>query len=219
MPLPKIALTGASGRMGRLLLETLLNDQTVQLVGALDHRAQIPYDVGAQFGRQTGVFASNDIEAVLVQAEYLIDFTHPETLMTYLPHAQRRGVKLVIGTTGFTFAQNEAIRQASHRLAVVWSPNMSVGVNIVFKLLNLAAQLTQNAYDVEIIEAHHRYKLDAPSGTALKMGDIVAQTIGHGLSEVSVFDRSQTGQERKPGSIGFSVVRAHSAVYWARRMY
>jgi len=210
----KIALTGASGRMGRRLIETILATSKVELVGAYERpdSALIGQDAGAFLGQHTGVSISNEIEAVLAPADCLIDFTRPEVTLAYLKAACQYNVKLVIGTTGFTPAQRAEIAAAAHKVPIVLAPNMSVGVNVTFKLLELAARLLANDYDIEIIEAHHRYKVDAPSGTALKMGEIIAHALGRDLAEVAVYGREGMTGERKPTTIGFSTVRGGDIV-------
>lgn len=210
----KIALAGASGRMGRMLIETVLATPSVQLVGVYEraHSALIGQDAGAFLGQRTGVSVSHEMHAVLAAADCLIDFTRPEGTLAHLQAAAEHGVKLVIGTTGFTPAQRAEIEAAASRVPIVLAPNMSVGVNVTFKLLELAARLLASDYDIEIIEAHHRHKVDAPSGTALKMGEIVAQAVGRDLAEVAVYGREGVTGERKPSTIGFATVRGGDIV-------
>ncbi len=214
MNLLKIAIAGTSGRMGRTLIETALNHPQVQLTGALARTGSplLGQEVGAFLGRQTGVRVSDDIHAVLKGADCLIDFTRAQTTMDYLAVAREHGTKLVIGTTGFTEMQKAELTAASQELAMVVAPNMSIGVNITFKLLEMAAGLVPTDYDVEIIEAHHRHKVDAPSGTALKMGETVAQARGLNLDEVAVYGRQGVTGERQASTIGFATVRAGNIV-------
>ncbi|BBO60247.1 4-hydroxy-tetrahydrodipicolinate reductase [Mycoavidus sp. B2-EB] len=210
----KIALAGASGRMGRMLIETVLATPSVQLVGVYEraNSALIGQDAGAFLGQCTGVSVSNEMHTVLAAADCLIDFTRPEGTLAHLPVAAEHGVKLVIGTTGFTPAQRAEIEAAASRVPIVFAPNMSVGVNVTFKLLELAARFLASDYDIEIIEAHHRHKVDAPSGTALKMGEIVAQALGRDLAEVAVYGREGVTGERTSSTIGFATVRGGDIV-------
>jgi 4-hydroxy-tetrahydrodipicolinate reductase len=199
--------------MGRILIETALSSANVQLVGVLTRSGSAlkGQDAGAFLGRSTGISISDNIDAVLAQAECLIDFTQPEGTLTYLPVALRHQVKLVIGTTGFSKVQRAAVELASNTCPIVLAPNMSLGVNITFSLLDLAARLLEG-YDVEIIEAHHRHKVDAPSGTALKMGEMIAHAQGRQLSEVAVYDRKGVTGMRPPNAIGFATVRGGDIV-------
>src|SRR5260363_212739 len=171
MPALKIAISGISGRMGQILVQAALEDRSVQLAGALARAGSewTGRDAGARFGQTTGVAVSEDIEAGLAKVEYLIDFTSAEYTLACLPVARRHGIKLVIGTTGFSEQQRAGIEIASRALPIVLAPNMSMGVNLYLKLIETAARLFKDRYDIEIIEAHHRHKADAPSGTALKM--------------------------------------------------
>ncbi|OJB43036.1 4-hydroxy-tetrahydrodipicolinate reductase [Burkholderia ubonensis] len=210
----KIAIAGASGRMGRMLIETVLNDSDAQLVGALD-RAGSPHlgqDAGAFLGRETGIRLTDDIDAVFAQADYLIDFTRPEGTIAHVEAALRHDVKLVIGTTGFTEEQKATLRAASDRIGIVFSANMSVGVNVTLKLLEFAAKHFSHGYDIEIIEAHHRHKVDAPSGTALMMGEAVAGALGRSLDDCAVYGRHGVTGERDPSTIGFSAIRGGDIV-------
>jgi 4-hydroxy-tetrahydrodipicolinate reductase len=210
----KIAIAGASGRMGRMLIETVLNDPEAKLVGALDRAGapQLGQDAGALLGKETGVLLTDDLERVFAQADYLIDFTRPEGTMTHLEAALRHDVKLVIGTTGFDDAQKAQLRAAAGKIGIVFAPNMSVGVNVTLKLLEFAARQFANGYDIEIIEAHHRHKVDAPSGTALMMGEVLANALGRNLDECAVYGREGVTGERDPSTIGFSAIRGGDIV-------
>ena len=210
----KIAIAGATGRMGKMLIETVLNTADAQLVGALEHSAcsQLGQDAGAFLGKVTGVVISDDIAQALSDAEFLIDFTRPEGTMVHLAVAQKTGTKLIIGTTGFTGEQIEGLKSASKKIAIVFAPNMSVGVNATFKLLEIAAKMLNEGYDIEIIEAHHRHKVDAPSGTALRMGEVIADALGEKLDDVAVYAREGHTGERKEGSIGFATIRGGDIV-------
>ena len=210
----KIAIAGASGRMGRMLIEAVLNDSDAQLVGALD-RAGSPHlgqDAGAFLGNETGVKLTDDLDAVFAQADYLIDFTRPEGTIAHIEAALRHDVKLVIGTTGFTDEQKATLRAASEKVGIVFSANMSVGVNVTLKLLEFAAKYFSHGYDIEIIEAHHRHKVDAPSGTALMMGEAVAGALGRSLDECAVYGRQGVTGERDPSTIGFAAIRGGDIV-------
>ena len=186
----RLAIAGASGRMGRMLVEAALADPAMEVAVALDH-ADCP-DLGrdcADFlGRRTGVAIDADLDR-LGQAEVLIDFTRPEGTAAYLAACRQRGVRMVIGTTGIDEAGRNAIRVASDSIGIVFAPNMSVGVNATFKLLEVAAAILASGYDVEVIEAHHRHKVDAPSGTALKMGETIAGALGEKLADFAVYAR------------------------------
>ena len=210
----KIAIAGATGRMGRMLIETVLNTPDAQLVGALEHTASphLGEDAGAFLGKVTGVKITADIEQALTGAQYLIDFTRPEGTMAHLAIAQKTATKMIIGTTGLSAEQIANLNNASEKLAIVFAPNMSVGVNATFKLLEIAAKMLNQGYDIEIIEAHHRHKVDAPSGTALKMGEVIADALGENLDDVAVYAREGHTGERKEGSIGFATIRGGDIV-------
>lgn len=210
----KLAIAGASGRMGRMLIEYVLNAEGVTLAGALDvpGAAALGQDAALFLGRETGVTITSDIEAALAGADCLIDFTRPEGTLAHLQVARRLGVKMVIGTTGFDDAGKAALSEAAQSIGVVFAANMSVGVNATFKLLEVAAKMLSSGYDIEIIEAHHRHKVDAPSGTALKMGEIIAEALGRDLKTCGVFAREGHTGPRDPNSIGFATVRGGDIV-------
>lgn len=210
----KLAIAGASGRMGRMLIEYVLDAEGVTLAGALDvpGAAALGQDAGLFIGRETGVTITSDIEAALSAADCLIDFTRPEGTLAHLQAARRLGVKMVIGTTGFDDAGKAALAEAAQSIGVVFAANMSVGVNATFKLLEVAAKMLSSGYDIEIIEAHHRHKVDAPSGTALKMGEVIAEALGRDLKTCGVFAREGHTGERDPNSIGFATVRGGDIV-------
>jgi 4-hydroxy-tetrahydrodipicolinate reductase len=210
----KIAIAGASGRMGRMLIETVLNDPDATLAGALDRAGspQLGQDAGAFLGKQTGVVLTDDIDRVFAEADYLIDFTRPQGTLAHVEAALRHNVKLVIGTTGFDAAQKERLRAAGEKTGVVFAANMSVGVNVTLKLLEFAARHFATGYDIEIIEAHHRHKVDAPSGTALMMGEVIADALGRDLDQCAVYGREGVTGERDPSTIGFSAIRGGDIV-------
>ena len=205
----RIAIAGASGRMGRMLIEAVLDAPDCALAGALDvpGNPQLGQDAGAFLGRTTGVALTDDLDAVLASSQVLIDFTRPEGTLRHLEACAAAGVALVIGTTGFSAEQKAAIGAAAQRTAVFMAPNMSVGVNVVMRLLEQAAKALSHGYDIEIIEAHHRNKIDAPSGTALQMGEIVAKALGRDLADNAVFGREGVTGARDPSTIGFATVR------------
>ncbi|TSE24884.1 4-hydroxy-tetrahydrodipicolinate reductase [Tepidimonas sediminis] len=209
-----IAIAGASGRMGRMLIEAVLAADDCRLSAALD-RADSPalgQDAAAFAGRTSGVTIGADLDAALARSRFLIDFTRPQGTMAHLEACVRHGVAMVIGTTGFDEAQKTAIARAAERIPVVLAPNMSVGVNVTLKLLELAAQALRDGYDVEIVEAHHRHKVDAPSGTALKMGEVIAAAQGRRLQDCAVYERVGHTGERPAGAIGFATVRGGDVV-------
>ena len=210
----KIAIAGATGRMGKMLIEAVLNTAGTQLDGALEHSScpQLGDDAGAFLGKKTGVVITADAAQALSGAEFLIDFTRPEGTMAHLAVAEKTGTKMIIGTTGLSLEQIANLKKASEKLAVVFAPNMSVGVNATFKLLEIAAKMLNQGYDIEIIEAHHRHKVDAPSGTALKMGEVIADALGEKLDDVAVYAREGHTGERKAGSIGFATIRGGDIV-------
>lgn len=210
----KIAIAGASGRMGRMLIETVLDTPDATLAGALDRAgsAALGQDAGAFLGKDTGVRITDDLEAGLAGAQFLIDFTRPEGTLAHLAVARQHGVKMIIGTTGFSDAQKATLADASQGLAMVLAPNMSVGVNATFKLLDVAARILNSGYDIEIIEAHHRHKVDAPSGTALRMGEVIAAALGRDLKSCAVYGREGVTGERDANTIGFATIRGGDIV-------
>ena len=210
----RIAIAGASGRMGRMLIEVLTQADDVLLVGALDQPGcpALGQDATAWLGQACGVHITDDIAAGLAEAQVLINFTRPEGTLAHLAVCQALGVKMVVGTTGFSDEQKARLEAAGTELAMVMAPNMSVGVNVVMHLLDRAARALAKGYDVEIIEAHHRHKVDAPSGTALAMGEVVAAAQGRSLQDCAVYARQGLTGEREAGSIGFATVRGGDIV-------
>ncbi len=210
----RIAVAGASGRMGQMLVDAVRQADDCVLAGALDVAASpaLGQDAGAATGKPTGVNITADLKAGLSPAQVLIDFTRPEGTMAHLAACRALGVNLVIGTTGFSDAQKAEIEAASRDIAIVMAPNMSVGVNVVLKLLDMAARSFAQGYDIEIIEAHHRHKVDAPSGTALKMGEVVASALGRDLKDCAVYGREGVTGERDPSTIGFATIRGGDIV-------
>jgi len=210
----RIAIAGASGRMGRMLIEAVLAAPDLQLAGALDIAGSpaLGQDAGAFAGRQTGVAITSNLDEGLAQAQVLIDFTRPAGTLAHLQACRDHGVKAVIGTTGFSPDDKAAITAHAARTAVVLAPNMSVGVNVVLRLLDQAARALSQGYDIEVIEAHHRHKVDAPSGTALQMGAVLAAALGRDLKDCAVFAREGVTGERDPSTIGFSAIRGGDIV-------
>ena len=176
----KLAVAGASGRMGRMLIEAIAADPQLILSGALGipDSAGLGEDAASFTGKPAGVLISADLATGLAGADCLIDFTRPEGTLVHLAYCVEHGINMVIGTTGFDDAGKAAISAAAQKIGIVFAPNMSVGVNVTMKLLELAAKSFAQGYDIEIIEAHHRHKVDAPSGTALKMGEVIATALG-----------------------------------------
>ena len=209
-----VAVAGASGRMGHMLIEAICQSQDCRLAGALDVAASpaIADDATAFLGRTSGVLIQADVRQGLKEAQVLIDFTRPEGTMVHLALCRELGIKLVIGTTGFSDAQEAEIAAAAKDIAIMMAPNMSVGVNVTLKLLEMAAKALPTGYDIEIVEAHHRHKVDAPSGTALKMGEVIAGALGRNLKDCAVYAREGVTGERDPSSIGFATIRGGDVV-------
>jgi len=211
----RIAVAGASGRMGRMLIEAVIaaRDDMV-LSGALDlaDSPALGQDAAAFAGHTSGVTITADLRKGLASAQVLIDFTRPAGTLAHLAVCRELGVKAVIGTTGFTEAQKAEITDHARHIAIMMAPNMSVGVNVVLKLLDTAARMLSEGYDIEIIEAHHRHKVDAPSGTALKMGEVVAAALGRDLKACAVYGREGVTGERDPSTIGFATIRGGDVV-------
>ncbi len=210
----RVAVAGASGRMGRMLIEAVVATDDLLLCGALDVEgsAGLGQDAALFLGQASGVVITSDLRAGLAQAQVLIDFTRPSGTLAHLAVCRELGVKVVIGTTGFTDEQKIDIAEHSRHIAITMAPNMSVGVNVVLKLLDTAARLLSEGYDIEVIETHHRHKVDAPSGTALKMGEVVAAALGRDLKTCAVYGREGVTGERDPSTIGFATIRGGDVV-------
>jgi len=200
--------------MGRMLIEAIRNSGDCVLAGALDMASSpaIGSDATAFLGHASGVPITADLQAGLQNADVLIDFTRPEGTLVHLQVCAERGVKAVVGTTGFSDAQKAEIAALAKKTAIVMAPNMSVGVNVTLKLLQMAAKALSTGYDIEVIEAHHRHKVDAPSGTALKMGEVIAEALGRDLKDCAVYGREGVTGERDPSSIGFAAIRGGDIV-------
>jgi 4-hydroxy-tetrahydrodipicolinate reductase len=210
----KLAIAGCGGRMGRMLIEAALaatDDFSIACALERAGAAQIGQDCALFLGRHTGVTITSDVSSI-EQADVLIDFTRPEATLQLLQACVKHGVRAVIGTTGFDEEGRRQIEQAARSVPVVFSPNMSVGVNVAFRLVELAARMLSEDFDVEIIEAHHHHKVDAPSGTSLRLGELVASSQGHSLQKVAVHARHGVTGPRQPGTIGFSVIRGGDMV-------
>jgi len=211
----RVAVIGAAGRMGKILIEASVLAEDVVFSAAVvsPGSSLVGVDVGelAGVGKQ-GVLAVDDIELVADQFDVLIDFTSPELTMQNVETCRRLGKKIVIGTTGLSDDQKAQLDAAAKDIAIVFAPNMSVGVNLTFKLLELAAKVLGDDVDIEIVEAHHRHKKDAPSGTALRMGEVVADTLGRDLKECAVYGREGMTGERERKTIGFETIRAGDIV-------
>ncbi len=212
--LRRVAVAGASGRMGHMLIEAVRQSGDCQLAGALDvaGSSAIGADASAFLGAPSGIPIVSDLREGLKNAQVLIDFTRPEGTMAHLSVCRELGVQLVIGTTGFSDAQKAEIAAAAKDIAILFAPNMSVGVNVTLKLLEMAAKAMSTGYDIEIIEAHHRHKVDAPSGTALKMGEVIADALGRDLKQCAVYGREGVTGERDPSTIGFATIRGGDIV-------
>ena len=210
----RIAVAGASGRMGQMLIEAVKAAPDCQLSGALDMAASpsLGTDPMAFLGQTSGLAITADLAEGLKGAHTLIDFTRPEGTLAHLRVCRDLGVNAVIGTTGFSDLQKAEILDAARDIAIVMAPNMSVGVNVTLKLLEMAAKALSTGYDIEIIEAHHRHKVDAPSGTALKMGEVIAGALGRDLKDCAVYAREGVTGERDPSSIGFATIRGGDIV-------
>ena len=209
----KFAIAGSAGRMGRMLIETVLGAENCVLHAALDH-AESPslgQDAAAFLGQECGVRISSDLNT-LGGADVLIDFTRPEGTLAHLEKCRELGINIIIGTTGFDAKDKAAISDASKDIAIVYAQNMSAGVNLVFKLLETAAKALATGYDIEIVEMHHRMKVDAPSGTAIRMGEVIADSLNRDLKQCAVYGREGVTGERDPSTIGFATLRGGDVI-------
>ncbi len=211
----RVAITGAAGRMGRTLIEACQRAEGLRL-GAAGERAGhnlLGSDAGVLAGvGELGVTVSDNLEAQLDQFDVLVDFTAPEASLRHLDLCRRNGKPMVIGTTGFSDSDKRRIEAAAQQIALVFAPNMSIGVNLSLKLLDMAARVLGDEVDIEVIEAHHRHKVDAPSGTALRMGEVVAAALGRDLKECAVYGREGQTGPRARRTIGFETIRAGDIV-------
>lgn len=210
-----IAINGAAGRMGRCLIQAVAETEGLQLSAAVDRpeSSLIGVDAGELAGvGKLDVVISSDLDLATQQSDIMIDFTLPEATMALLPLCAQNQCRPVIGTTGFDEAQKQVIQQTAAKIATILAPNMSVGVNLSLKLLDIAARVLGDSVDIEIIEAHHRHKVDAPSGTALRMGEVVADALGRDLKDCAIYGREGRTGERDRNTIGFATVRAGDIV-------
>ena len=211
----KIAINGAAGRMGRCLIQAVEQTEGLALSAAIDRAdsSLIGADAGEVAGvGKLGIAISSEIEQATKDSDIIIDFTLPEVTMALLPFCVANQCRPVIGTTGFDADQKQAIDDAAKQVATILAPNMSVGVNLSLKLLDMAARVLGDDVDIEIVEAHHRHKVDAPSGTALRMGEVVADALGRDLKTCAVYGREGRTGERDRDTIGFATVRAGDIV-------
>jgi len=210
----KVVIAGCSGRMGHALLECVFADADLVLHAALDRaeNPQLGRDAGEQQGKISGVKVTDNIEAAIKDADVLVDFTRPEASMQYLEACQKHQVKMIIGTTGFSPEQKLAIEAASKNIAIVFAPNMSVGVTLLINLVEQAAKVLSEGYDIEVVEMHHRHKVDAPSGTALRLGEAAAKGLGQDLKDCAIYAREGVTGEREAGKIGFATLRGGDVV-------
>ena len=211
----RIAVMGAAGRMGKTLIEAVRQVSETTLGAAIDRpdSSLVGADVGELAGvGKIGLILQGDLQAVLDQFDVLIDFTHPSVTLKNLEVCRRSGKAMVIGTTGFSVEEKQLLEAAAKDIPIVFAANYSVGVNLCLKLLDTAARVLGDEVDIEIIEAHHRHKVDAPSGTALRMGEVVAQALGRDLQKVAVYGREGQTGARERETIGFATVRAGDVV-------
>ncbi len=211
----KVAVIGAAGRMGKALIEAVHHTAGLELGAAIERQGSsvIGGDAGEMAGvGKLGVKISDDLAKAIDQFDVLIDFTRPDVSISNLALCQQQRKRMVIGTTGFTEQQKQTIAAAGKTMAIVFAPNMSIGVNLCFKLLEIAAKVVGEHTDIEIIEAHHRHKVDAPSGTALRMGEVIAQALNRDLQQCAVYGRQGHTGERERKTIGFETIRAGDIV-------
>lgn len=210
----KVVIAGSSGRMGQALLSGVFADQELVLHGALDSLSSVSLgrDAGEMLGKLSHVSITADAEKAIQGADVLVDFTRPEATMQYLQVCQKHNVKMVIGTTGFSAAQKLDIENAAKKIAIVFAPNMSVGVTLLINLVEQAAKILKEDFDIEVVEMHHKHKVDAPSGTALRLGEAAAAGIGQALKDCAVYAREGVTGEREAGKIGFATLRGGDVV-------
>lgn len=210
----RVAIAGANGRMGRVLIEAVNQHPDTVLSGAIEHSGSdaLGLDAGFALGLKTGVTITDDVDAALADTDVLIDFTRPEPTLHHLQKCVEKGINIIIGTTGFNDAGKAAIQAAGEKIGVVFAANFSVGVNLTFHILDTVSRVLSEGYDIEIIEGHHRHKVDAPSGTALRMGEVIANALGRDLKTCAVYGREGHTGPRDPSTIGFATVRAGDIV-------
>ena len=211
----RVAIVGASGRMGLSLIKAVEMSKQMELTAAICRPGSLSVgkDAGELAGlSHIGVVIGDDLAAVVDRFDVMIDFTRPEPSMKYIEICRQAGKQIVIGTTGYSDGQKQAIAAAARDIAIVLAPNMSVGVNLTLKLLEMTARVMGDYTDIEVIEAHHRHKVDAPSGTALRMGEVIADTLGRDLKSCAIYGREGHTGERDRKTIGFSTIRAGDIV-------
>lgn len=211
----RIAVIGAAGRMGKTLIEAVTQTEGAVLAAAIERpeSSLLGADAGELAGvGRLGIPVAGSVQEAVEHFDVLIDFTHPTTTLVNLAVCREAGKALVIGTTGFTDAQKALINEAAKDIPIVFAPNFSIGVNLCLKLLDMAARVMGEDSDIEVIEAHHRHKVDAPSGTALRMGEVVADALGRKLQDVAVYGREGQTGARDRQTIGFATVRAGDVV-------
>lgn len=211
----RVGIVGASGRMGRTLIEAALAHHQIRLGAAVErpNSKLLGVDAGDLVGHgNIGVTLVDSLDLVAEDFDVLIDFTNPESSIELIQWCCEHQKPIVIGTTGFNSHQKERIAEYAQDLPIMLAPNMSVGVNLLFKLLETAAEVMGSYTDIEIIEGHHRYKKDAPSGTALKMGEVIAETLGRDLEQCAIYGREGISGERERDTIAFSTIRAGDIV-------
>ncbi len=208
----KVAIAGAGGRMGRTLIDAIAAATDMQLHAALEARGSPLVGSAAEVNAAPASLRITDDLAAIAGADVLIDFTRPAGTLAHVDQCRRSGVAIVIGTTGFSEIEKQQIAGAGATIPLVLAPNMSVGVNVTLRLLEIAAKALAEGYDIEIVEMHHRHKVDAPSGTALQMGETIARALDRNLADCAVYDRHGVTGERDPSSIGFAVLRGGDCV-------
>ena len=210
----RVAIAGTGGRMGQTLVAAILAQQDIKLGAALEVAGSplLGRDAGGPLGQSIGVIVGSDVAAALRETDVLIDFTRPAATVAHVTACADAGVGAVIGTTGLSEDDKKALAEAGRTVPLVYAPNMSVGVNVLLKLVALAAQRLGGDYDIEIVEMHHRHKVDAPSGTALQLGEAAAAALGRDLKTDGVFARDGVIGERKPGAIGFAALRGGDVI-------
>ncbi len=205
----KVCISGASGKMGQMLITAAMADPDVKLVSAIDRTGShfVGRDAGDFFGEVSGAVITDDARAAIALCDVLIDFTRPEATLGYASLCLAMNKRLVVGTTGFTAEQRAELSNHAQSMGIVFSPNMSVAMNVMFKLTQIATELLAQGYDIEVIEAHHNRKIDAPSGTALGLGNAIANALQKPLDEIALYERHGDIGPRKAGTVGFSTVR------------
>lgn len=211
----RVGVCGAAGRMGKTIIEVCRDTDGVELAAAIEHSESpmLGMDAGEVAGiGKTGILITDDISDVTDQIDVVIDFTFAASVTANIKKCVAANIKMVIGTTGLTTEDYEQIEFAAKKVAIVYAPNMSIGVNLCLKLLEMAASVIGDDSDIEVIEAHHRHKKDAPSGTAIRMGEVVAHTLGRNLKNCAVYGREGITGERDKKTIGFETIRAGDIV-------